>query len=90
MKLRHPVFKILIHFLVFVKPLTEHRIVHRLTTGHYKSRIVLCDFENKTCAVLVKMVVFHPAEEVSAAHARQHYAVFDLAIADFPRRKQGS
>ena len=46
MKLRHPGCQILIHLFILVKPLSKHRIVHRLTSGKYKSRIVPVDSEH--------------------------------------------
>ena len=88
MKFRHPLFKILIHFFVFIKPLSEHGIVYRLTSRHDKPGIVFCNLKNKSCAVLIKMVLFHPAEKVGSAHARQNDSVFDFTIADFPRREK--
>ena len=87
MELGHPLCQLFIHLFVFVEPLTEHRVVDRLTSRHDKTRIVFCDFHDKARAVLVEMVLFHPAEKIGAAHARQHYAVFDLTVADLPRRK---
>ena len=87
-KFRHPFFEILVHFLVFVKPLSEHGIIHRLTSGHHKPGIVFGDLKNKPCAVPVKMVLFHPAEKVRPPHTRQHNTVFDLAFAYFPRGKK--
>ena len=87
MKFGHPLCQIVIHFFVFVKPLTEHRVVDRLTSGHDKTAIVLCYLHDEACAVAVKMVLLHPAEKVCAAHARQNKAIFYLAVSYLPWRK---
>ena len=85
MKFRHPLFEVVVHLLVFVKPLTEHRVVDGLTAGKNKTDVILCDLHNEFCAVLVKMVFLHPAEKIGAAHACQNYTVLDFAVADLPR-----
>ena len=86
---RHPLCQVVIHFFVFVEPLTEHRVVDGLTSGHDKACVVFGDFHNEARTVAVKMVFFHPSEKICAAHACKHYAVFDLAFADLPRREKG-
>ena len=86
-ELGHPLFEIIVHLLVLVQPLTEHRVINGLTAGENKSDVVLGDFHNELCAVFIEMVLFHPSEKVGAAHARQNYTVLDFAITDLPRRK---
>ena len=88
MKFGHPFFQVVVHLFVLVEPLTEHRVVYRLTSGHYKTCVVLCDFHNEACAVLIEMVVFHPAEKVGAAHTCEHNPVLDFTVTYFPRGKQ--
>ena len=87
-ELRHPFGQILVHLLVLVQPLAVHRVIDRLTAGQDETGVVLCRLENEARAVLVKMVDLHPAEQVGAAHAGEHDAVFDLHLADLPRREQ--
>ena len=89
MELRHPLCQIVVHLLILVQPLAVHRIIHRLTAGQDKTGIVFRNFKDKARAVLVKMVPFHPAEQIRAAHAGEHDAVLELDLADLPRRQQG-
>ena len=84
-ELGSPLFEVGIHLLVLVEPLAEHGVVDRLTSGENKTRVVLRDFHDKACAVFIEVVLLHPSEEVGAAHAREHDAVLDLAVADLPR-----
>ena len=88
MEFRHPLCQIVVHFLVLVQPLAVHWVIHRLTTGQDKTGVVFRNLQNEARAVLVKMVPFHPAEQVCAAHAGEHDAVLDLDLADLPRRQQ--
>ena len=89
MEFGHPFFQIFIHLFVLVKPLPEHGVIDRLTSRHNKTCVVLRDFHDEARAVFVEMVLFHPAEEIRSAHARQNKAVLDLAISDLPRCEEG-
>ena len=44
--------------------------------------------QNKFRTILVKMVYFHPSQQVCATHGCQNNAVLNLAVSDLPRRKQ--
>ena len=84
-ELGSPLFEVGVHLLVLVEPLAEHGIVDRLTAGENKTYVVFCYFHDKACAVFIEVVLLHPSEEVGAAHAREHDAVLDFAVADLPR-----
>ena len=87
MELRHPLCQITEHFLILMQPLTQHRVVDRLTAGKHKTSVVFRNphYELGTC--LIEVILFHPAEEVGSSHAGKHYPVFDFTAADFPRRE---
>jgi len=85
---RHPLRQIVIHLMVCIKPLAEHRIVDRLAARQHQAGVVLRRFQNEIGARFVKVVALHPAEQIRAAHRCQHNAVLDLTAADLPRRKQ--
>ena len=88
MKFRHPCGEVVIHLFVFIQPLSEHRIVHRLTARQYQSGIVGCDFENEIRTGLIEMISLHPSEEIGSAHRSKNDPVFDFAVSDFPGGKK--
>ena len=93
MEFRHPLGKLAEHTLVLIEPVTAgnaHRVAHALHAGQHQTDVVLGAVEDVIRRFLVEVARLQPAEEGRAAHRHLHDAVFDLAVADLPRGKQGT
>ena len=88
-ELGHPLSQVLEHFLVLIQPAFTHGVAHALHTGQYQAHVFLGTVENMVRSFLVKMAGLQPAKQGCTAHRGLHDAVFNLHIADLPRRKEG-
>ena len=89
----HPLGELAEHTLVLIQPVTAgnaHRVAHALHAGQHQTDVVLGAVEQMIRRFLVEVAGLQPAEQGCAAHRHLHNAVFDLAVADFPRGKQGT
>ena len=87
MEFRHPAGQIAVHLLIFVQPLTAHRIVYRLAARKHQTCIVLGDIVDKLCTGFIEMVFFHPSEQIGAAHGSQYDTVFNFTVPNLPGGK---
>ena len=89
----HPLGELAEHALVLIQPVTAgnaHRVAHALHAGQHQTDVVLGAVEDVVCRFLIEVAGLQPAEEGRAAHGNLDNAVFDLAVADLPRSKQGT
>ncbi|MBO7177306.1 MAG: NAD(P)-binding protein, partial [Clostridia bacterium] len=85
----HKYLEFLKHFRILPKPLPPKSVSQRGNAGNDQTDIVFGSLQKQRRCFLIEMASakLKPAKKRGAAHGAHDNAVFDLHIADFPRRE---